>query len=169
MRVEGAGGRSRDLGVLALAVIAPLWGYSWVASKVALDYAKPFTFAVLSTFICVACLFAALVVTRRGVVMEVEPGLADGDDLRVRAQLPELLQQGLGQVLGVVRMEAHGGVAAVVGLSDLDRAAARGHVEADIDDDLHIRQPGALERLLEVIVEAFVVKVSVGVYQHDEW
>ena len=101
--------------------------------------------------------------------MEVEPGLADGDDLRVRAQLPELLQQGLVQVLGVVRMEAHGGVAAVVGLSDLDRAAARGHVEADIDDDLHIRQPGALERLLEVIVEAFVVKVSVGVYQHDEW
>ena len=57
--------RSRDLGVLALAVIAPLWGYSWVVSKVALGYSKPFTFAVLSTFICVACLFVLLVVTRR--------------------------------------------------------------------------------------------------------
>jgi len=71
-RTAGGGGaagppsvRSRDLGVLALAVIAPLWGYSWVVSKVALDYAKPFTFAVLSTFICVACLFVILVVTRR--------------------------------------------------------------------------------------------------------
>ena len=57
--------RSRDLGVLALAVIAPLWGYSWVVSKVALDYAKPFTFAVLSTYICVSSLFVVLVVTRR--------------------------------------------------------------------------------------------------------
>jgi drug/metabolite transporter (DMT)-like permease len=57
--------RSRDFGVLALAVIAPLWGYSWVVSKVALGYCKPFTFAVLSTYACVACLFVVLVVTRR--------------------------------------------------------------------------------------------------------
>ena len=57
--------RSRDLGVLALAVIAPMWGYSWVVSKVALDSARPLTFAVLSTFICVACLFVLLVVPRR--------------------------------------------------------------------------------------------------------
>ena len=65
----GAGGRnpsrSRDLGVLALAAIAPVWGYSWVASKVALDYSQPFTFVAISTAVCVACLFLVLVVTRR--------------------------------------------------------------------------------------------------------
>jgi drug/metabolite transporter (DMT)-like permease len=55
----------RDLGVLALAVIAPLWGYSWVVSKVALGYSGAFTFAALSTFICVACLFVVLAATRR--------------------------------------------------------------------------------------------------------
>ena len=58
---------SRDLGVVALAMIAPLWGYSWVVSKVALGYSDPFTFAALSTVICVVCLFAVLVVTRRQV------------------------------------------------------------------------------------------------------
>lgn len=57
--------RSRNLGVLALAVIAPIWGYSWVVSKVALDFAGPFTFAGLISGLGAACLFVALVVTRR--------------------------------------------------------------------------------------------------------
>jgi len=57
--------RSGELGVLALATIAPIWGYSWVASKVALGYSRPFTYVVISTVACVACLFAVLVVTRR--------------------------------------------------------------------------------------------------------
>ena len=41
--------RTRDLGVLSLAAIAPIWGYSWVVSKVALDYAEPFTFVAIIT------------------------------------------------------------------------------------------------------------------------
>ena len=57
--------RTRDLGVLSLAAIAPIWGYSWVVSKVALDYARPFTFIALITASCAACLFALLLVTRR--------------------------------------------------------------------------------------------------------
>ncbi len=65
----GAGGRSpsrtRDLGVLALVTIAPLWGYSWVVSKVALNDAGPFTFISLSMSICVVFLFSVLVLTRR--------------------------------------------------------------------------------------------------------
>jgi drug/metabolite transporter (DMT)-like permease len=65
----GAGGRSpsrsRDLGVLALVAIAPIWGYSWVASKIALGYSRPFTYVAISTALCVACLFLVLVVTRR--------------------------------------------------------------------------------------------------------
>jgi drug/metabolite transporter (DMT)-like permease len=57
--------RSRNFGVLALAVIAPIWGYSWVVSKVALQYARPFTLVALITVLCVACLVPVLVVTRR--------------------------------------------------------------------------------------------------------
>jgi len=57
--------RGRHLGIVALAAIAPMWGYSWVVSKVALDYARPFTLLALITSACVACLFAMLVVTRR--------------------------------------------------------------------------------------------------------
>jgi drug/metabolite transporter (DMT)-like permease len=57
--------RTRDLGVLSLAVIAPIWGYSWVVSKVALDYAKPFTFIALITASCAICLFGLLLATGR--------------------------------------------------------------------------------------------------------
>ena len=57
--------RSRNLGVLALAVIAPIWGYSWVVSKVALEYARPFTLVAMITVLCVACLVPVLVLTRR--------------------------------------------------------------------------------------------------------
>jgi drug/metabolite transporter (DMT)-like permease len=57
--------RTRDLGVLSLAVIAPLWGYSWVVSKVALDYARPFTFIAIATTLSAICLFLVLLVTRR--------------------------------------------------------------------------------------------------------
>ena len=57
--------RSRDLGILALATIAPLWGYGWVVSKVALQYADPFTFAALLSGLGSACLFVLLAATRR--------------------------------------------------------------------------------------------------------
>lgn len=57
--------RRRDLGILALAAIAPIWGYSWVVSKVALQYSDPFTFAALISGLGSVCLFVLLVVTRR--------------------------------------------------------------------------------------------------------
>jgi drug/metabolite transporter (DMT)-like permease len=57
--------RTRDLGILALAVIAPLWGYGWVVSKVALDYSGPFVFAGLICGLGAVCLLGLLVVTRR--------------------------------------------------------------------------------------------------------
>ena len=57
--------RARDLGILALVAIAPIWGYSWVASKIALEYSRPFTYIALGTVICAACLFAVMAVTRR--------------------------------------------------------------------------------------------------------
>jgi len=57
--------RSRDLGILALVVIAPIWGYSWIVTKVALDYSGPLTFAAIITALGAVCLFVVLVVTRR--------------------------------------------------------------------------------------------------------
>ena len=56
---------ARDLGVLSLAAIAPIWGYSWVVIKVALEYAGPFTFIALVTALCAVGFFAVLLVTRR--------------------------------------------------------------------------------------------------------
>ncbi len=55
----------RDLGILALATIAPIWGYGWVVSKVALEYSDPFTFAALISGLGAGCLFVLLAVTRR--------------------------------------------------------------------------------------------------------
>lgn len=57
--------RTRDLGVLALATIAPIWGYSWVVTKVALDYAPPFAFAALFTLLGAVCLFVLMAALRR--------------------------------------------------------------------------------------------------------
>ena len=56
---------ARYLGVLSLAVIAPVWGYSWVVIKVALDYARPFTFIALFTAASAVCFFAVLLIRRR--------------------------------------------------------------------------------------------------------
>lgn len=56
---------NRNAGAAALAVLAPIWGYSWVVSKVALDYTQPFTFAALYVSLSAACLFLLLALTRR--------------------------------------------------------------------------------------------------------
>ena len=57
--------RSRDLGILALVLLGPIWGYGWVATKVALGYSQPFTFAALRIVLTVVCLFLMLIATRR--------------------------------------------------------------------------------------------------------
>jgi drug/metabolite transporter (DMT)-like permease len=55
----------RDLGILALVVLGPIWGYGWVATKVALGYSQPMTFAALRVVLSALCLFLVLIVTRR--------------------------------------------------------------------------------------------------------
>lgn len=57
--------RTRDLGVLALVVLGPIWGYGWVASKVALEYSDAMTFAALRVPLSAACLFLVMVALRR--------------------------------------------------------------------------------------------------------
>ena len=62
---RGAAARGRDLGALALALLALIWGYNWVVMKVGLEYAQPFTFSALRTSLGALGLFALLVVMRR--------------------------------------------------------------------------------------------------------
>ncbi len=53
------------LGVLALAILALVWGYNWVVMKIGLRYSQPFTFAALRTFLGALVLFALLATMRR--------------------------------------------------------------------------------------------------------
>jgi drug/metabolite transporter (DMT)-like permease len=59
------GNQSRKRGVLALVFIAPIWGYSWIAIKIALGYAPPYTFIAIATTACSVLFIAALGMTRR--------------------------------------------------------------------------------------------------------
>lgn len=62
----GAGGRSEGaLAVVALVTLALIWGYAWVAMKVALDYSAPITFAALRTFVGAVVLLLLLAALRR--------------------------------------------------------------------------------------------------------
>jgi drug/metabolite transporter (DMT)-like permease len=51
--------------VLALVVLAPIWGYGWVAGKVAVGYSEPVSFAAMRTALGAACLLVVLALTRR--------------------------------------------------------------------------------------------------------
>jgi drug/metabolite transporter (DMT)-like permease len=57
--------RTRDLGILALVVLGPIWGYGWVATKVALDYSDALTFAALRVPLSAALLFGVMLVLRK--------------------------------------------------------------------------------------------------------
>ena len=57
--------RARDLGALALVVLAPIWGYGWVAGKIAVGYSPVMTFSAMRTALGAACLLFVLAVTRR--------------------------------------------------------------------------------------------------------
>jgi drug/metabolite transporter (DMT)-like permease len=57
--------RTRDLGVLALVLLGPIWGYGWIATKVALDYSAALTFGALRVPISAACLLVVMVVLRK--------------------------------------------------------------------------------------------------------
>lgn len=57
--------RRAYLPFLALAFLALIWGYNWVAMKVGVRYSDPFTFSALRNFLGALALFV-LVATRRG-------------------------------------------------------------------------------------------------------
>ena len=62
---ETSSTRTRDLGVLSLVLLGPIWGYGWVATKVSLDYSDALTFAALRVTLSAALLFAVMIVLRK--------------------------------------------------------------------------------------------------------
>ena len=63
--------RPRIGGTVVAAIVAMIlvWGYSWVAMKVALEYAHPFDFAALRTAIGCGILFVVVAVRGRGLAL----------------------------------------------------------------------------------------------------
>jgi drug/metabolite transporter (DMT)-like permease len=65
--VGGRGARAAWLPFAALALLALLWGYNWVVMKVGMQYAQPFTFAAIRTFLGAIFMFMLLPLLHRPV------------------------------------------------------------------------------------------------------
>jgi drug/metabolite transporter (DMT)-like permease len=63
--IDARAKRTRDLGILALVVLGPVWGYGWVATKISLEYADALTFAALRVPLSAALLFLVMLVLRK--------------------------------------------------------------------------------------------------------
>lgn len=57
--------RERDLGAAALAILALVWGYGWIVTKIGFEYLEPFTFVAIRGVLSVLCLFGLIVALRR--------------------------------------------------------------------------------------------------------
>ena len=58
---------------LALFILTLIWGYNWVVMKLAVQYASPFQFAALRTFLGAIMLFAVIVITKRPLALKEFP------------------------------------------------------------------------------------------------
>ena len=66
--------RARHVAFAALTVLAVIWGYNWVAMKIALGYAPPFAFGTLRTASAALFLFVVLAVSRKPLHMPASLG-----------------------------------------------------------------------------------------------
>lgn len=58
---------------LALFILTLIWGYNWVVMKLAVQYASPFQFAALRTFLGALILFVLIFITKRPVALKEFP------------------------------------------------------------------------------------------------
>jgi len=63
--IDAGAKRTRDLGVLALVVLGPVWGYGWIATKISLEYSDALMFAALRVPLSAALLFLVMIVLRK--------------------------------------------------------------------------------------------------------
>lgn len=57
----------------ALFILTLIWGYNWVVMKLAVQYASPFQFAALRTFLGALLLFSLMFITKRPLAMKEFP------------------------------------------------------------------------------------------------
>ena len=57
----------------ALFMLTLIWGYNWVVMKLAVQYASPFQFAALRTFLGAVMLFLVLIITNRPLALKEFP------------------------------------------------------------------------------------------------
>ncbi len=57
----------------ALFMLTLIWGYNWVVMKLAVQYASPFQFAALRTFLGAVMLFLVLIITKRPLALKEFP------------------------------------------------------------------------------------------------
>jgi len=58
---------------IALFLLTLIWGYNWVVMKLAVQYASPFQFAALRTFLGAIMLFIVLFLTKRPLALKNSP------------------------------------------------------------------------------------------------
>jgi drug/metabolite transporter (DMT)-like permease len=58
---------------LALFILTLIWGYNWVVMKLAVQYASPFQFAALRTFLGAVMLFVVIAITKRPLALKEFP------------------------------------------------------------------------------------------------
>lgn len=58
---------------IALLLLTLIWGYNWVVMKLAVQYASPFQFAALRTFLGALMLFLVLIATKRPMALKEFP------------------------------------------------------------------------------------------------
>ena len=58
---------------IALFLLTLIWGYNWVVMKMAVQYASPFQFAALRTFLGALMLFLVLIATKRSLALKEFP------------------------------------------------------------------------------------------------
>ena len=58
---------------IALFLLTLIWGYNWIVMKLAIQYASPFQFAAIRTFIGALMLFLVLVITKRPLKLQEFP------------------------------------------------------------------------------------------------
>ncbi len=58
---------------IALFLLTLIWGYNWIVMKLAIQYASPFQFAALRTFIGALMLFIVLVISKRPLKLQEFP------------------------------------------------------------------------------------------------
>ena len=106
---------------------------------------------------------ARLGLARREIAKEIEPGLADRDDLGARGQPLDLGERRVVRVGGLVRMDADRRPHVREARGHRRGRLRGGHVCPDREDPPHTRGPRALEDGVEIALELGEVQVRVRV------